>query len=110
MQAMPTDDPLTHFSAAGAAHMVEIESKSPTPRRAVATARVRMAPATLLRILEGQVGKGGVVRDPALHAEVCQRIEAWLNGLPNWRVLGLTESPITGPEGNKEFLIAAVRD
>ena len=56
---------------------------------------------------KGNVGKGGVVRDPALHTAVCKRIEAWLNGLPGWRVLGLTESPITGPEGNKEFLIAA---
>lgn len=55
----------------------------------------------------GRVGKGGVVRDPALHAEVCDRITAWLAGLPGWTVLGLTESPILGPEGNKEFLIAA---
>lgn len=55
----------------------------------------------------GRVGKGGVVRDPALHAEVCERITAWLAGLPGWTVLGLTESPILGPEGNKEFLIAA---
>jgi len=55
----------------------------------------------------GQVGKGGVVRDPALHREVCGRIEGWLGGLAGWRVLGVTESPITGPEGNKEFLIAA---
>ena len=56
-----------------------------------------------------RVGKGGVVRDPALHDEVCQRIGAWLEGLPGWRVLGLTESPILGPAGNKEFLIAARR-
>ena len=56
---------------------------------------------------KGRVGKKGVVRDPALHAEVCARIEAWLAGRPGWRVLGLTESPILGPEGNKEFLIAA---
>lgn len=55
---------------------------------------------------KGRVGKKGVVRDPALHAEVCARIEAWLSGLPGWSVLGLTESPILGPEGNKEFLIA----
>ncbi|MEX6724904.1 TlyA family RNA methyltransferase [Parapedomonas caeni] len=54
-----------------------------------------------------RVGKGGVVRDPALHAEVCADIEAWLNGLPGWRVTGITPSPITGPEGNIEFLIAA---
>ena len=59
---------------------------------------------------KGRVGKGGVVRDPALHQEVCKRIEAWLQGLPDWRVLGFTESPILGPQGNKEFLIAAERD
>ncbi len=56
---------------------------------------------------KGRVGKGGVVRDPALHVEVCERIRAWLDGLPGWTVLGVTESPITGPGGNREFLIAA---
>jgi 23S rRNA (cytidine1920-2'-O)/16S rRNA (cytidine1409-2'-O)-methyltransferase len=56
-----------------------------------------------------QVGKGGVVREPAVHRAVCARIEAWWSGLPGWRVLGVTESPITGPEGNREFLIAALR-
>lgn len=55
----------------------------------------------------GQVGKGGVVRDPALHAEVCARIEAWFARQSGWSVLGIVESPITGPEGNREFLIAA---
>jgi 23S rRNA (cytidine1920-2'-O)/16S rRNA (cytidine1409-2'-O)-methyltransferase len=54
-----------------------------------------------------RVGKGGVVRDPALHREVCERIAAWLPR-QGWTVLGLTESPIRGPEGNVEFLIAAV--
>ena len=58
---------------------------------------------------KGQVGKKGVVRDPALHKEVCERIEKWFSEQPGWRVLGLTESPILGPEGNKEFLIAAKR-
>ena len=56
-----------------------------------------------------RVGKGGVVRDPVLHQEVCDRIEAWVNGLPGWRVEGIVESPITGPEGNKEFLLVARR-
>ncbi len=56
---------------------------------------------------KGRVGKKGVVRDPELHAEVCARIEAWLNVQPGWTVIGITESPIRGPEGNKEFLIAA---
>ncbi|HEY2132465.1 MAG TPA: TlyA family RNA methyltransferase [Acetobacteraceae bacterium] len=53
------------------------------------------------------VGSKGVVRDPAVHAEVCDRIEAWWRGLPGWTVIGVTESPITGPEGNREFLIGA---
>lgn len=56
-----------------------------------------------------RVGRKGVVRDAALHAEVCETIRAWLDSEPGWRVLGLTESPILGPEGNREFLIAARR-
>lgn len=54
-----------------------------------------------------RVGKGGIVRDPALHEEVCGTIRAWLDGLPGWSVMGVTESPIKGPEGNIEFLIGA---
>jgi len=54
-----------------------------------------------------QVGKGGVVRDASVHEAVCEEIRAWLAGLPGWTVLGIDESPITGPKGNKEFLIAA---
>jgi 23S rRNA (cytidine1920-2'-O)/16S rRNA (cytidine1409-2'-O)-methyltransferase len=53
------------------------------------------------------VGRKGVVRDPAVHQAVCERLGGWWSGLPGWRVLGVTESPITGPEGNKEFLMAA---
>jgi 23S rRNA (cytidine1920-2'-O)/16S rRNA (cytidine1409-2'-O)-methyltransferase len=53
------------------------------------------------------VGKGGVVRDPAVHREVCEAVVTWFESLPGWQVLGLTESPITGPAGNREFLIAA---
>ncbi len=55
----------------------------------------------------GEVGKGGIVRDPAQHEAVCARIRAWLDARAGWRVLGVTESPIAGGEGNKEFLIAA---
>lgn len=58
----------------------------------------------------GQVGKRGVVSDPALHDAVCTRISAWLASRPGWSVLGLTESPIRGPEGNTEFLIGAARE
>jgi 23S rRNA (cytidine1920-2'-O)/16S rRNA (cytidine1409-2'-O)-methyltransferase len=56
----------------------------------------------------GEVGKGGVVRDPVLHARVCDEVRTWLEA-EAWRVDGLVESPITGPEGNVEFLIAAHR-
>ena len=55
----------------------------------------------------GEVGKGGVVRDAAVHARVCGEVVAWLTGA-GWSVLGVVESPITGPEGNVEFLVAAV--
>lgn len=54
-----------------------------------------------------RVGKKGVVRDPALHEEVCAMISEWLNTLPGWTVAGIEKSPITGPEGNVEFLIGA---
>lgn len=57
-----------------------------------------------------RVGKGGVVRDPALHEEVCARIHAWWDALPGWRVIGIEPSPILGPEGNREFLIAAEKE
>ena len=57
---------------------------------------------------KGRVGKGGIVREPELHQEVVRHDLAWLPAQPGWRVLGITESPITGAEGNKEFLIAGV--
>lgn len=54
------------------------------------------------------VGKGGVVRDPAVHAAVCAAVQSWVT-TQGWTVEGITTSPITGPEGNVEFLIAAHR-
>ena len=56
----------------------------------------------------GEVGKGGVVRDPVVHARVCDEASAWFT-LQGWRVDGVVPSPITGPEGNVEFLLAARR-
>jgi len=55
-----------------------------------------------------EVGKGGVVRDPEVHQRVCAAVSDWIAGL-DWTVDGLVTSPITGPEGNVEFLIAAHR-
>ena len=55
------------------------------------------------------VGKGGVVRDPAVHREVCERTAAWVAAQPGWMVIGVVESPILGPEGNREFLLYARR-
>jgi 23S rRNA (cytidine1920-2'-O)/16S rRNA (cytidine1409-2'-O)-methyltransferase len=56
---------------------------------------------------KGRVGKGGIVREPELHREVVDTISTWLAAQPGWTVLGVTDSPITGADGNKEFLIAA---
>lgn len=53
-----------------------------------------------------EVGKGGVVRDPAVHARVCDAVADWFAGA-GWTVAGIEPSPITGPEGNVEFLIGA---
>jgi 23S rRNA (cytidine1920-2'-O)/16S rRNA (cytidine1409-2'-O)-methyltransferase len=55
------------------------------------------------------VGKGGVVRDPAIHREVCRRAMAWVADQPGWVVVGVVESPILGPKGNREFLLYARR-
>lgn len=58
-------------------------------------------------VAKDRVGKKGVVRDPDVHTEVCEMISAWLAAQPGWTVMGMTKSPITGPEGNIEFLIGA---
>ena len=55
-----------------------------------------------------RVGKGGIVRDAAVHAEVCGAVRDWLTA-QGWPVTGLVASPITGRDGNTEFLIAARR-
>src|SRR4051794_39341289 len=54
----------------------------------------------------GEVGKGGVVRDPAVHERVCAEAREWIS-TQRWTVIGITPSPITGPEGNVEFLLGA---
>jgi 23S rRNA (cytidine1920-2'-O)/16S rRNA (cytidine1409-2'-O)-methyltransferase len=56
-----------------------------------------------------EVGKGGVVRDPAVHERVCTEARAWVES-QGWTVLGIEQSPITGPEGNVEFLLGAKKN
>ena len=55
-----------------------------------------------------EVGKGGVVRDALVHERVCRQAADWVRS-KGWTVLGVEASPITGPEGNVEFLLAAVK-
>ena len=55
-----------------------------------------------------EVGRNGVVRDPAVHQRVCEDVRAWLTAA-GWMVAGIVPSPITGPEGNVEFLIGATQ-
>ena len=59
---------------------------------------------------KGLVGKGGVVRDSTLHETVVNDIKKWIEFETKMNVLGVIESPILGPSGNKEFLIAAKKN
>ncbi|RST87898.1 TlyA family RNA methyltransferase [Aquibium carbonis] len=56
------------------------------------------------------IGKGGLLRDPADGARVAQDLAAWLANQPGWRTLGFMPSPIAGGDGNREFLLAGVKD
>ncbi|BBD00506.1 MULTISPECIES: TlyA family RNA methyltransferase [Sphingobium] len=53
-----------------------------------------------------EVGKNGVIRDSAVHDRVCAEVQDWVVA-QGWTVAGLTQSPITGPQGNVEFLLYA---
>ena len=56
-----------------------------------------------------RVGKGGVVRDPAIHTQVCDSVKTFCEA-EGFAVTGIVPSPLTGPKGNREFLLAAVRE
>jgi 23S rRNA (cytidine1920-2'-O)/16S rRNA (cytidine1409-2'-O)-methyltransferase len=56
---------------------------------------------------KGLVGKGGVVRDPELHKEVITDIKNWVQNDMKMNLLGVVESPLLGPSGNKEFVVVA---
>ena len=99
----PCDWVVCDASFIGLAKVLEV------PLRLAATdARVVALIKPQFEVAKGEVGKGGIVRDPALHRRVCEEVTEWLES-EGWRVAGLTESPITGTEGNIEFLVHAVR-
>jgi len=108
---------LTHAQVPEPVDLIVCDASFISLEKVLAAALALAAPgARLVALIKPQfeagreaVGKGGVVRDPAVHAQVCGRVRSWLDGLPGWHVLGLTDSPILGPEGNREFLIAAKR-
>lgn len=56
------------------------------------------------------IGKGGLLRDPALGERIAADLSAWLDAVPGWRSLGFCPSPIQGGDGNREFLLAGVKD
>ena len=72
-------------------------------------------PAQLIALIKPQFEAGrahikkGIVRDPAVHAAVCDEISAFVASL-GWRVIGIIPSPIAGGDGNAEFLLGASRD
>ena len=90
------------------ASFTRLESVMPVPMKFVTSGGYLVA---LIKpqfeVAKKEVGRGGIVRDPGLHRDVCARIESWLTGRTGWTVLGVEESPITGAGGNTEFLIAA---
>ncbi|MCO6386112.1 TlyA family rRNA (cytidine-2'-O)-methyltransferase [Aliihoeflea sp. 40Bstr573] len=56
------------------------------------------------------IGKGGLLRDPAQAQTVAENLRAWLDAVPGWRATGLVPSPIEGGDGNREFLLAGVKE
>ncbi|HSO46496.1 MAG TPA: SAM-dependent methyltransferase, partial [Rhizobiaceae bacterium] len=56
------------------------------------------------------VSKAGIVLDPELALETSHRLRRWLDAQPGWRSTHLVASPIEGGDGNREFLLAGVKD
>jgi len=99
----PCDWVVCDASFIGLAKVLEVPLRLAAPRcRVVALIKPQF------EVGRGEVGKGGVVRDPALHARVCEEVREWLEG-DGWEIQGIVESPIKGPEGNLEFLVSAHR-
>ncbi|MEC9342805.1 MAG: TlyA family RNA methyltransferase [Pseudomonadota bacterium] len=56
------------------------------------------------------VGKGGIVRDAKLGEEVARDVAGWIGAQPGWRLTRFLPSPVTGGDGNREYIAAAIKD
>jgi 23S rRNA (cytidine1920-2'-O)/16S rRNA (cytidine1409-2'-O)-methyltransferase len=56
------------------------------------------------------IGKGGILKDPAEGPRIAEKLRAWLDAFPGWRALGVCPSPVAGGDGNREFLLAGIKD
>ena len=99
----PCDWVVCDASFIGLAKVLEVPLRLAAPK---ATLVALVKPQ--FEVAKHEVGKGGIVRDGALHARVCEEVSDWLVS-EGWEVRGLTQSPITGTEGNVEFLLWAER-
>lgn len=100
----PCDWVVCDASFIGLAKVLEVPLSLAAPRcRLVALIKPQF------EVAKGEVGKGGIVRDPALHARVRDEVRSWLEA-DGWQIDGIVESPITGTEGNVEYLVSALRD
>lgn len=86
-------------------------------QKALPAALALTAPAAWLVVLvkpqfeagRDAVGKGGIVRDEAQRQTAVDGMAAWINAQPGWRLTGVVVSPISGGDGNQEYLLGATR-
>ena len=106
---------LTREQLAAAPEFIVCDASFISLRAVLPAALALAAPgARLVALIKPQFEAGpaeapkGVVRDPAVHARVCAEVAHWLATQPGWSVAGLVDSPLIGPQGNREFLLAGV--
>jgi 23S rRNA (cytidine1920-2'-O)/16S rRNA (cytidine1409-2'-O)-methyltransferase len=100
----PCDWVVCDASFIGLAKVLEVPLRLAAPRcRLVALIKPQF------EVRKGEVGKGGIIRDEALHQRVCDEVREWLEE-GGWRIDGIIPSPIKGSEGNVEFLVSALRE
>jgi 23S rRNA (cytidine1920-2'-O)/16S rRNA (cytidine1409-2'-O)-methyltransferase len=56
------------------------------------------------------IGKGGILKDPADGPRIAEKLRLWLDAVPGWRAHGVCPSPVAGSDGNREFLLAGIKD